>query len=296
MAANAKFALGLKIFLLIVALGGAIVLIFPALRSQYLIYLEKEDLIPDIKQTDKRLGFPEMGKDYCGPVVVMDSFVCLKRKFGYDKIVSDLLAGSDELPVESCRKLAELMGTKNGIGTSTENFLRGVKNYVEKSTPYLIRSLKYEGWNRHLPEYDNGHAVPELDWIKEGIRDNRSAWINLGWYKFDPDKKEYLRLSGHWVALIGYGVGLDGLADPNTLIVRDPDPVLSQESRKIFLTVEPIAEGILSGPHSGLPRAAKGYLRVKSMGNGIDSSRNRNGIIDGVIVLDLWPPFLAVSK
>ena len=269
-------------------MAGLLVLFLPGIQSDSTMELSKVDAIPDIKQTDKRFGFPEKGLAFCAPVAVLDSFSWLSKN-GYKIILPEV---SKEVDPETgaCRKLAELMETRPGLGTTTEQFLTGIKRYIETSTPYKIQSLKYEGWNRHSPEYDNAQPCPDLKWIKEGIRDKRSEWINIGWYKIDPATKTLERQQGHWVTLVGYGIGLDGAADPNTLIVRDPSPVLSKEPRKIFITVEPLKEGKLTGAHEGLPRDAAGYLFIKSMGNGVDSSGNRTGVIDGAIVLELDRP------
>lgn len=283
-----RLPLIIKMVLSIIFLLGIIVLFWPAINSSIIIYIDKVEQIPDIKQTDRRLQFPDFGKDYCAPVVVANSFLFLKNH-GYNKVILKQDSES-ELPVVSCQRLGELMKTKTGPGTSTENFLVGLKQYIETSTPYSIMSLKYRGWNRHPREFDDGQAVPDLSFVKHGIRDNRCEWLNIGWYKADPQKKELIRESGHWVTLVGYGIGADGVSNPNTLIVRDPEPVLSEESRKIFLTVGELRDGTLKGPHEGLPRAAKGYLQIKSMGNGLeDTSHHRIGIIDGAIVLELWP-------
>lgn len=287
---NVRFSISLTLIMLFAAI--AAFLFFPAISSKYIMYLDKVDEIPDIKQTDKLLQLPSEGRDYCAPVVVMDSFIQMK-KHGFRQI----LLKEDEsrrLPEGSCRQLAKLMNTRTGTGTTTEDFLNGLKRYIEELTPYSIRSLKYEGWNRHPAEFDNGHAVAELEWIKNGIRDNRCEWLNIGWYKRDAQSGELLRESGHWVCLTGYGMGADGGSNADTLIVRDPEPVLSPDPRKIFINVKALNENtIMRGPHEGLPRSCRGYLSIESMGNGFDSSHHRIGIIDGAIVLELkaqWLP------
>lgn len=285
-----KLSSVLKWVLLAVFLVSLSLLLLPGILTDSTMELGKVDEIPDIKQTDSRFGFPKKGLEFCAPVVVLDSFVWLAKN-GYKDL---LLPATKEADAEtvSCRKLAELMDTTPGPGTTTDQFLRGIKRYVEECTPYKILSLKYRGWNRHSPEYDDKQPCPSLKWIKEGIRDHRVAWINIGWYKIDPATKVMERQQGHWVTLVGYGVGFDGAADANTLIVRDPSPVLSKDPRKIFITVEALSDGQLTGAHEGLPRDARDYLFIKSMGNGVDSSGNRKGIIDGVIVLDLQPAWI----
>lgn len=277
-----------------VFLAGVIALLAPAISSQFVIFTDKVDEIPDIKQTDPRLNLPDKGRDYCAPVAVLDSFLQLQKQ-GYDKILDN--SSSKQLPIDSCQKMALLMDTRTGPGTTTENFLKGLNEYISSNTPYNIASLKYQGWNRHQRQFSDGQPVPQLEWLKNGIRDKRCEWINIGWYSKDAITGELKRDAGHWVTLVGYGMVIDGGSDPNTLIVRDPDPVLSLEPRKIFVKVEPMKEELqMTGPHFGLPRSSKGYLRIVSMGNGVSKAYNRTGIIDGAIVLELQPPWLPFGK
>lgn len=278
-----------RYILLAVFALAVLLLLFPALSSHSSMYLDKLDDIPDLKQTDSRFAFPQRGKDYCAPVVALDSFFWLYNKGGYKQIFGSKGEGAYKAGV----KLAQFMKTNNLEGTTTENFLAGLKNYIQNATPYKISSLKYRGWNRHQAEFDDKNAIASLDWIKSGLSGNRSCWINIGWYEYDKGKNEYRRQAGHWVALAAWGLGLSGSAEPNTIIVRDPDPVLSNEARKIFISLKVLDSGKLSGPHQGLPRDARSYPIISSMGNGIDSSRGRIGIIDGAVILDLWPAFLS---
>lgn len=288
-----KLPLFAKLALAAVFLITAAFLFFPAISSRFVVYDEKINEIPDIKQTDPRLNFPQQGKDFCAPVVVVDSFAWL-QKHGYDRIL-----GSPEVKdpeIAACRKLAGMMATTPGTGTTTENFLAGLQKYISTGTPYALKSLKYEGWNRHQREFGNAADVPDLEWIKAGIRGNNCAWLNIGWYEEDRYTNSLVRTDGHWVALIGYGKENGGAANSSVIIVHDPDPVLSKEPRSIFIKLEALKEGTLRGPHQGLPRSASGYFRARPAGNGADPTRNRTGIIDGVIVLELQPPCNDHSK
>lgn len=277
-----------------VFLAAVVYLLAPAILSNFVIYTEKVDAIPDIKQTDPRLALPDKGKDYCAPVAVLDAFLYLQKN-GYDKILDSSEAGA--LPVASCQKLAALMDTHSGPGTTTEGFLKGLNDYINKCTPYVISTLKYEGWNRHQQQFSTRKQIPHLEWLKNGIKSNRCEWINIGWYSKDPLSGDLRRDAGHWVTLVGYGMGIGGESDPNILIVRDPDPVLSNEPRKIFVKLERIKENLqMTGPHYGLPRSSKGYLRIVSMGNGVSRAYKRTGIIDGAIVLELQAPWLSFAK
>ncbi len=278
----------LTLALCLLAFIGIAVLIWPAINSQNTMYLDKLDQIPDIKQVENRFAFPEKGKDFCAPVVVTDSFVWLSKN-GYENILGK--PGARDPVVDCCRKLAELMDTRPGRGTNTEHFLTAVKSYIEQQTKYKIKSLQYEGWNKHSDQFDIAQPVPDLQWIKNGIKDKRCEWLNIGWYEFDEARNEYTRKSGHWVLPVAYGMDPAGASNQNVVIVRDPDPALSMEPRKIFINLSRIESGTLNGEHDGLPRDAKGYLKINAMGDGIADTRSKRGvgIIDGAVVLELMP-------
>lgn len=280
-----------SVALAVVFIGMILVLLLPAITAQFGMYVEKVDQIPDIKQTDQRFGFPDKGRDFCAPVVVADAFVYLNKN-GYQRILDDA-DNPEDVPVRTCCKLAELMHTRTGPGTTTEDFLSGLQQYIAQHTPYSIKSLSYSGWNRHPKEFDIGRPIPDLKWIKDGIQDNRSEWLNIGWYSRDPQTGVLKRLTGHWVIMAGYGIGADGISNANTLIARDPDPGHADASRKIFITVAPMTDGQLTGPHAGLPRSAIGYLQIKSLGNsGNVDHKDHTGIIDGAIILELAPSWM----
>ncbi len=278
--------------LFVIFVFAAIYLLLPGFQSQSQMDLSKADSIPDFKQNEKRFDFPDRGKDYCAPVAVLDSFVWLSKNGYPELLLQDKTSGKEAAAeIATCKKIAELMLTKTGPGTTTEQFLEGLSSYLEKYSPYRIHSLKYQGWNRHSSKYASGEAVPELSFIKSGISGKRLCWINIGWYKVSENGEVFGRQSGHWLTVVGYGAALSGVADPDSLIVRDPNPVLSQEPRKIFIKVEKLKSGRLEGLHEGLPRSACNYLAIKSMGTGRDTSGNRFGLIDGAISLELAAPY-----
>lgn len=279
-----------KRFWLSVSLGAALVLtviylLLPAVLSGSAMDVSRVDEIPDYKQTDPSFGFPGKGLKFCAPVAVLDSFVYLS-KHGY----SSLLRPEDNGIAEACRNIAKCMQTGDA-GTSTEQFLKGVDTYIKDHSPYKISALVYAGWNRHQKEFDCQKQIPDLRFIKDGINGTRSEWLNIGWYRYDAEHRAYLREEGHWVVLTGYGMNFSGAADENTLIVKDPNPVAGMSSRKVFISVHPLKDASLTGPHEGLPREAAGYLCIDSMSEVLDAQK-RIGIIDGAVVLDLMPGYM----
>lgn len=278
----------LSILLGIVLASAGLYLFLPALISNNTMDLSRADEMPDFKQTNNAFAFPGKGLKYCAPVVVLDAFVYLQRH-GYASLIAS--QGKESLAAQSVTRIAECMGTSDSTGTSTEQFLEGVQTYIKKFTPYRIASLRYAGWNRHQKEFDAKKQVPDLQWLKDGIKGDRAEWLNIGWYKFDPKNKDYIREDGHWVVLAGYGMNFSGAADEQTLIVKDPNPVAGNVSRKIFIELQALQEGSLKGPHEGLPRDASGYLFIKSQSDPMDTQK-RIGIIDGAVVLELMPAFV----
>ncbi|MBX9689278.1 MAG: hypothetical protein K2X27_21390 [Candidatus Obscuribacterales bacterium] len=284
-----KLAKGSKLAAAFLFFAACTVLCLPFFQSHEKMYIEKLDQIPDFKQTEKELGFPDQGRDFCAPVAVADTFAYMSEHGYRELLLKEDRNSKTVMPIASCRKLAELMKTRPIQGTSSEDFLNGLKAYIEQCSGYKIKELKYHGWNRHPSEFDEHAEIPDLAFLKNSIRNNRYAWLNIGWYKENQQKHELERQSGHWLTLVAYGLDYNGLSEENTLIVRDPNPVQGRSPRNIFIKVEELKGGRLSGPHQGLPRSARNYLRVVKMGNLTDTSQNRIGIIDGAVVLELWP-------
>lgn len=132
-----------------------------------------------------------------------------------------------------------------------------------------------------------GERARAGDWIKRGLSGRGAVWLHVGWYDHDASDDEYRRLYGHWVTLVGHGVREDGTPDASVLILHDPSPRAGVEPSNEFVLVEPIASGRLRGRNRGLPRAAKGYLK---MTGGMHVRADADvGILDGVVVLELDP-------
>lgn len=240
-------------------------------------YLEKIYTTPDYLQTDPDYGgLPgdPPGAMYCGPVSVSNSLMWLDNN-GFDNLVApdttDRKRDQFDLIVELGS--ATYMDTSLDSGTGVYNLTWGVNDYISDKGYQYVR-LGYQGWRYHPSEFSTGVDVPDLDWVKLGIRGYGSVWLNVGWYTHDAQSDEYTRIGGHWVTLVGYGH--DGSKDdPDYLIIHDPG---SNAFANEYALPERINSGTLNGNKSGLPRSAAGFHKL--MG----------GILDGVVVLEMPTP------
>jgi len=242
------------------------------------------DSTPDMTQTDTEAYLPGGGNQYCAPVAVSNSFMWLADR-GFDNLVKNLTARK-----EAQAEVARILGTWRYMGTSLENgtgttkLTNGVSRYIEHRG-YQYRRLEYQGWRKHPGRFRTGVAVPELGWIKNGLIGNSAVWLNIGWYEYNPSTDKYRRIGGHWVTLVGFGVGQNGKEDPNILIVHDPAPRAGQKPSHEFVRVERISSGELTGKNSGLPRSAVGYYKLT---DGMHMRKNADfAILDGVVVLQM---------
>lgn len=257
---------------------------FPFLTKADDAYISQINVVPDYVQTDLSYGgLPGGGTQYCAPVAVSNSLMWLDAN-GF----SSLVPNSPDRK-EDQFDLAKLLGSSTYLntnlidGTGANAILEGVKKYIiDKGYEYT--NLKYQGWRYHSTEFSAGSDVPSLDWIKTGIKENGSVWLNVGWYDYNAAANEYSRIGGHWVTLVGYGH--NGVSvDPNYLIVHDPSPRAGYDFANEYILISSIDSGKLAGNYFGLPRPAVGFLKI-SGGMHIKSTADYC-ILDGVIVLDM---------
>ncbi|MDI6798110.1 MAG: hypothetical protein QMD09_14275 [Desulfatibacillaceae bacterium] len=280
-------------------------------------YTEKVLSTPDLYQGDRQARLPGGGRGYCAPVAVSNSLFWLVQN-GF----ANLLPSINGRPMTQAQ-LAGLLGMGKYMNTSLKNgtspaeLMHGVELFLTEQGAE-IEMLAYQGWRAHQEEFSTGRSIPDLNWIKEGLLGNSGVWLNLGWYKFDPVAKTYTRVGGHWVTLVGYGIGENGLPDPAVLIVHDPavrgrrlevNPP-SQEGdesqvtledgggkeasvrfvaapRRDRLRLEPIREGVLANAKPDIQIPAAGYFKVLGADSIIQSADT--AILDGVVVLRLTP-------
>jgi hypothetical protein len=260
-------------------------------------YLEKKDRIPDYLQTDPAYGgLPDQGRMYCGPVAVANSIMWLDEN-GYDRLVLDTEdRKKDQFELISVLGSPAYMNTGPERGTSIGGFLNGVHKYVlERGYPRA--RLAYQGWRDHGTTFGTGIAVPDLAWIRAGVRGSGSAWLNIGWYTYDPESDEYTRHDGHWVTLVGYGYD-DRLDHPAYLVMHDPAWGNGTDIRHHYLLLDQITGGMLVGAYHGLPHDATGYYRVTRRTT-LETAGGREttlkpgvtiGILDGVAMLEMENP------
>jgi hypothetical protein len=244
-------------------------------------YTEKLNA-PDLMQTDPVAQLPGGGKNYCAPVSISNSLMWLAEN-GFDNLTPKLNNRK-----KSQLELARILGAKDYMnsedGTGMYGIFRGVSKYL-KECDYEYSYLKCQTWRKHPKEFSSGVEVPNLDWIKEGLHGSSAVWLNCGWYKYHIKTKEYERIGGHWVTLVGYGVDENGKKNPNILIVHDPASRAGKEPAHEDVVVRRIKNGLLTGDKAGLPQNAKGYYKL---GGGMHIKKSADvAILDGAVVLKL---------
>lgn len=265
-------------------------------------YLEKVYTTPDYLQTDPAYGgLPGGGRMYCGPVAVSNSLMWLDDN-GYDSLAPNTNdSRKDQFDLICLLGSSDYMNTSLMNGTGVNSLLNGVDRFIQDKGYQYVR-LQYQGWRYHNPRFSTGVDVPNLEWIKQGIRGNSSAWLNYGKYTYDAVSDEYTRTGGHWVTLVGYGYD-SSLANPTYLVIHDPAWGDGSSITNLYLLLEEIDSGTLVGNYTGLPRSAIGFCRVTTStyvgANNADldmhiASENADfRILDGVVVMEM--PMRATS-
>ena len=225
--------------------------------------------IPDLLQTDSHANFGPGGKMYCGPVAVSNSLVWLEG-------VSSL-----RYQIDLAKQLAtsQYMNTEGRDGTPTQNLIAGIDKYVrEKWGNY--RSLKYQGLWMPSAKYATTQRVPQLDWLKQGISRKGGVWINVGWYRQDPNSNTFHRYGGHWVTLVGYD-----FIGRTVLVIHDPAPRSGKKFQNHFVHLEKMNGGTIQVDRRQKPWAAKGLF---IMGEGMQKMRKGDcAILEGAVRLML---------
>jgi len=250
-------------------------------------YVEKLEQIPDLTQTDPNGGLPGGGIFYCAPVAVSNSMVWFADN-GFERLMPDI-TDRKKAQFEIARRLGSkrYMDTSLKTGSDADGVLKGVSRYLI-SSGYKNFSLEYQGWCRHPRFFSTRVKIPQIDWIKRGLRGDSAVWLNAGWYRYLPAGNQYYRFGEHWLTLAGYGVDRSGRGDDNVLIVHDPAPRAGTEQRHNFIRLQPITSGRLVGKAEGLGRSAVGYYMLAG-----DMRRHRRAdfaILDGAVVLKMKRP------
>jgi hypothetical protein len=254
-------------------------------------YSQRMNDVGDFKQNNPHAQFAEGGKDFCAPTCLSNYLMWLGKN-GYPSL---LPAGDndEEVQIALIKKLAssDYLGTDPNSGTSPQQIMLGLKKYITESG-YLVKSLSYQGFRPATREFFTGLSTPSLTWLKAGSIAPKCCWLNIGWYTWDEDSDAYTRIGGHWMALVGYGSNAKKQSSPLTIIVHDPIPRFGTEKSNIFINLQKLDSGTLTGNYKGLPRSADGFYWYENYTDGVKMREFKTyyGIIDGGIVLEIADP------
>ena len=262
------------------ALAIFVLLLRPAYGTSF---TDRLDSIPDIVQTDPKAHFPYGGVHYCAPCAISNSLVWLGEN-GYAKLLPKG-DGRMRIQVELAKLLAsrKYMDTTLEWGTSPAAVLQGISKYL-KDCGYEYKQLSYQGWRRVPGKFNTGVSDPDPEWIKSGLKGDSAVWLNVGWYKFNPGKKEYVRMGGHWVTLVGFGADENGMEDPDVVIIHDPGAnTHGCQLCNDYIRLQSIESGSLIGG-TGTKYNAAGFYR---MTGGMRAYGKITALLDGAIRLEM---------
>lgn len=245
---------------------------------------DRMESTPDLMQSLPEAGLPGGGLTFCGPVAVSNSLVWLSHH-GYPRL--GLLGGADTPATQGrlARKLGDCMGT--ATGTTPTTLMNGLSMFVF-TQGYRVDSLKYQGWEDHPYQFSTGVKIPNLNWIKAGLKGPSAVWLMIGWYNYYKNKDEYDTFDQHWVTLVGYGQDRQGRKDPDILIIHDPAPRSGPVKSHDYVKLERIGHGKFS---SGSGRANPSAVGWYKMSGDLKIKKGANcGILDGAVVLRLKDP------
>ena len=251
-------------------------------------YSQRINDVSDFKQNNPHAQFAEGGKDFCAPTCLSDYIMWLGKN-GYPAL---LPAGEslEQVQIALIKKLAsaDYLGTDPNSGTSPEQIMIELKKYITDSG-YSIKSLSYQGFRPAAKEFFTGVSMPSLSWLKAGSIAPKCCWLNIGWYSYDEDTDTYSRTGGHWMALVGYGTNAKNQPSPSTIIVHDPIPRFGVEKSNVYIDLQKLDSGNLTGNYKGLPRSAEGFYWYENYSDGVKVREFKTyyGIVDGGIILEL---------
>ena len=240
--------------------------------------------VPDLCQTDPRAGLPGGGRQYCGPVAASDYLVWLSKN-GFERLAPSY-DGSLVSQANIARRLGGAGLMRVGAeGTGPSAFLRGLSTYIAKSG-YSPKYLAYQGWRYHPAAYDTGVSIPNLEWIRRGLKKNSAVWLNIGWYQYDRSSSVYRRFAGHWVAVVGDERHASAGSGKNSgvLLIHDPAGRSGKAMKTEVANFLPLKKGLLVSQR-GRKLDARGFLHAVS---GLRlHSRADTAIIDGAVILQM---------
>jgi hypothetical protein len=240
-------------------------------------YTENTNDIPDYYQRDNDFGgFPQKGAVYCGPTAISNYLYWFAQN-GYPRLLQ-----TEKSPKSDQYHLISLLGSSRYIntgrnGSSPDNITKGIKRFLS-DRGYRSANLKFYGWREIAPQFKAESSIPDLKTAYKFTFQQKAVWLNIGWYKYDPQNDEYTRTGGHWVTMTGYGHN-GKKTDPGTIIIHDPE---TKWRINDYIKPELIKSGKLVGDVKNLPVEASGYTLFQT-------SFKRYGIIEGMLVLEMPP-------
>ena len=218
------------------------------------------DALPDFTQSSISEHEYGYGAELCAPVAVSNSLSWMTNTRSRQDELVKLLASRD------------YMNTDIRRGTRTWDLLYGV-HAIAMDLFAGYSSLEYQGWKKHPARFSTGVEIPDIDWITDDIDQNTAVWLNVGWYRYEPEHNAYHRVGGHWVTLAGY--------DGDVLIIHDPAPRAGLSFSNEYVHTSLIKDGHLVDRNTGLFRPAAGYLLL---GRGMHIKSTADvAIIDGAV-------------
>ena len=242
--------------------------------------------MPDLTQTDRRLGLENGGEAHCVPVSATNAILWLGRT-GYRHLLP--VRGDEmEQAAEIAARLASpaYMNTDPRKGTSHVGFAQGLSRYL---ADHGVRGrVIYQGrWPMPARYGGAAGAVPTFDFVTDSFRGDSAVWLSVGFYAYDRAHNELTRLSGHFLTLVGYGLDARGNPDRDVLIVHNSWPNRNgRAAQQEYLRVERMLSGwFLAGEDGARAGEARDHMRVVG---GLPLPRGADvAIIDAALALRL---------
>ncbi len=240
--------------------------------------------MPDFCQLDQRFGrLPGGGSQYCAPVAISNALIWF-HEHGFP----NLAPPKDCIPRSQFEMIKNLgsgkyMKTDKETGTSPLETMEGLEKYV-RDRGYDI-AVEWKGW-REGGKFASPEQTPTLEWLANSVTGPSNIVISVGWYKFDPKKKMYDRLGGHYVTVVG--VDTKDKKGP-ILFIHNPsfgtDPGKTPKPQVCRLV--PIREGYFGSWCEYHPRSTKGYFTIEEIPMRDDADV---AILDGAIRFSISHP------
>jgi hypothetical protein len=205
------------IFWLILAIGVSVAAVVPSQPEE----AKDARLIstPDIVQRDPEGRYPDDGEYFCGPCAAANALIWLGAQ-GFER----LLPQSSSSKIQQ-RMLVSLLGSSRYMQTAEKKqtspaaLNEGIQEYIE-DCGYSIQKLEILNFK---PSETADEVMPDVtQTFEEGLRPRSVCVIHIGWHKYNKDKDEYTRFTGHYVTVVGFGRDRNGTPDDRIVIIHDP--------------------------------------------------------------------------